>query len=136
MDIKDIILKHLNESNSKKSLELFTKNFNKKIRKEELDSLKSDTHNDLRMINESIAFRYLSSLAYDFLGAIPSEVELRNTSKKPENHFQLEAHLSNGNILYALFLYVDNNHEVILNRSNIELLNNDYETIEVLNDTR
>lgn len=127
----------LSESDNKvrsrhKSLLNFTNTFNKKIKREELKDLISDTHGDLALINASIATRYLYALADDYLGIGSYDVEFENRSKKPENHFQLTSRLNDNNILWATFIYVDNKHQVILDRCNIEILNDDYETVEVL----
>jgi hypothetical protein len=123
---------NLNEFAKAKSLSSFTTAFNKKIKKEELKDLISDTHGDLALINASIATRYLYALAYDYLGLGSPDVEFENRSKKPENHFQLTSRLDDNNILWATFIYVDNKHQVILDRCNIEILDDDYETIEIL----
>lgn len=132
MIIKNTLRRLLKENVKRKLLSNFTKNFNQRIKNEELEILKLDTQNDLKSINELIGYRYMSSLASDYLGLMPSETEFRNKSKDPENHFQLETYLSNGTILWATFIYIDNNHQVILERCNIEILDSDYNTIEKL----
>jgi len=81
--------------------------------------------------NLHIAFLYLQQIAQD-LGYPPQEIEFLNSSKKPKNHFQLKMYLDN-TLIWATFVYVETGKKypyVLANRSNIELLDEDYNLIK------
>ena len=104
--------------------------FNNEI-KEELKSIKIDSQNDSYLINELVAMRFMSFVAIK-IGEQPTESEFRNKSKNPLNHFQMEMQCLSGKILWATFVYVENNHIVNPYKTNIELLDNNYNTIKKL----
>jgi hypothetical protein len=114
----------------------FTTTFNKKMKSSgELRSLKSEYGPDRTLgdINSSIAMRYMSYLASKLKDA-PMGSDWKNQSKNPQNHFQIETYLESGNILWATFVYIDDEHQVIKSKSNIELLDSDYNTIKIIPD--
>jgi hypothetical protein len=101
--------------------------FNKWV-KGEVKRIKEEYGNDLLKINSSVAFRFMEKIS-DALGAGASEIDWANESKKAANHFQLT--METGDVvIWATFVYVDDKHNVVAERCNIELLtSNDYETI-------
>lgn len=109
--------------------------FNKKIQdrvKEIKEDYKYDgSEKDLSYVNSSVAVAYLQYLA-DSIGAKYYQWDFHNESKMPTNHFQIDMELEGGNILSALFVYVDDNHRVVKSKSNVKLLDEDYNTIKVL----
>ena len=78
-----------------------------------------DYENDMFSVNKSIAFRFLNDLAVQ-IGLSPSDINHANESKESPNYFQLE--LYSELILYAMFVYVDDKHRVVAERTDVELL--------------
>jgi hypothetical protein len=100
--------------------------YNAEIKKE-IPSLKVDYHNDQRQLNLAIAQRFLNYVA-ERIGEIPEQHYWANESKGGDRLYQLELHLVSGNILYAAFVVVDN-EKIIASRTNVELVNSNYDTI-------
>lgn len=117
---------------SSKSLESVVRRFNKKMKQDDLKWLKIDQQDDLTGVNSSVAMRFLSFLATDFLRVVPGETNFDNLSKHPTNHFQLTMYLPDGNIIKATFIYVNDKHEIVLDRCRIWLLDNDFNDIETI----
>jgi hypothetical protein len=78
-----------------------------------------DYENDMFSINKSIAFRFLNDLAVQ-IGLSPSDINHANESKESSNYFQLE--LYSELILWATFVYVDDKHRVVADRTDVELV--------------
>jgi hypothetical protein len=106
---------------SKLKLSTFINKFNKKIINEKYIMMyKSDYGNNIPKINSVIASLFMNELSFE-IGNGHNEVEFKNESKNPENHFQM--------VLYGLvavysspFIYVDEKHRVVYNQTKIELL--------------
>jgi hypothetical protein len=124
-------IKFINESryDRLRSIKKFTAEFNKNILKNELDDIIKDSHNDTKLINELVSHRYIMSLSFDYLKVGSDGVNFRNEKKEPENYFQLECYLHNEDIVWATFIYVNDEHMIDLSKSNIEILDSDYNTI-------
>jgi hypothetical protein len=78
-------------------------------------------------INERVAYSYIHALCTKY-GLIINEIDFVNESKKPENHFQLLMYTNDGvsnYVIWASFVYVDENHKVVESRSKVELLLDD-----------
>jgi hypothetical protein len=92
-------------------------------------------------VNSTIAFSYYQYIAKK-LGFEFSEIEHDNKSKKPKNHFQLTMQVydkknNKGYVLWSAFVYVDDNHMVDEDRSNVQLLDADtYETVHIIHDRK
>lgn len=104
--------------------------FNRKMQKE-LKFLITEYEGNIADINYRIATEYLHSIVVK-MGAVPMEVEFANQSKNPINHFQLRVYLDKYIIWTNPFVYVDDKHKVVAERTNIEILNYDYDTIKTL----
>ena len=109
--------------------------FNKRIvHTKDLRMFKIDYDNNISDINERIAHRYLQELALKY-GFGVNEIDFKNYSKKPQNHFQLHMYTydpkKDRDVILATnpFIYVDDKHKVVSDRTKVELLNEDYETI-------
>ena len=97
----------------------FINSFNREIKSNGvLKDLVEDYNGDLMLINTSIAKRFLTSLAVK-LGISPDDVDHKNESKNSANHFQLTLYAEL--ILWATFVYVDDNHRVVADRTNVEI---------------
>lgn len=118
--------------NKIKGYKLFSiKDFNKKMAEESIPMWKTEYENDVAKINEMVARHFLYELAQELVGGV-EEIDFRNKGKNPVNHFQMEMYLGNIILQTVPFIYVDNNHKVISKRTQIEILNNDYDTIKKL----
>ena len=118
--------------NKIKGYKLFSiKEFNKKMAEEWIPMWKTEYENDVAKINELVARNFLYELAQELVGGV-QEIDFRNEGKNPVNHFQMEMYLGNIILQTAPFIYVDNNHKVVSKRTQIEILNNDYDTIKKL----
>jgi hypothetical protein len=95
---------------------------------------KEEYDNDLAKINQMVANHLLYQIAEDLVGGV-NEVNFKNESKNPTNHFQMEMYLGNIILFTSPFIYVDNNHKVISNRTNIEVLDENYDTLKQLKET-
>jgi hypothetical protein len=102
--------------------------FNKKMRNEYIPTWKEE-YVTTEMINEMVARNYLYAISQKYYEGV-NEIEFANESKNPKNHFQLRMYLGNIILWTAPFIYVDDNHNVVLKRTKVEVLNNDYETIK------
>lgn len=109
----------------------FVAKFNHSKRKRErVKDAMSDYDNDITEVNFAVAAEFFYAIAKK-LNRYPTEIDFQNASKKPANHFQISMYLGDV-ILWAIFVYVDDSHNVILEQSTVELLNGDYETVKVL----
>ena len=116
--------------NKIKGYKLFSvKDFNIKMANEWVPMWKTEYENDVAKINEMVARHFLYELAQELVGGV-EEIDFRNKGKNPVNHFQMEMYLGNIILQTVPFIYVDNNHKVISKRTQIEILNNDYDTIK------
>lgn len=111
--------------------ENIVKAFNKE-NKEELRIIIEDTHNDIRLINRAVAGRFLNFLAGK-MGEVPYQHEFLNDAKDPINHWQVYLYLESGHIIWACFVYVNDKHQVVEERCTIELLDENYDTVRVVN---
>jgi transposase-like protein len=102
--------------------------FNKKMSKEYLSTYKEE-YGTIEKINEMIARNYLHEIAIKYFGGT-TEIEFVNEKKNPKNHFQMRLYLGDFILYTAPFIYVDDKHKVVSKKTKIELLNNDYETIQ------
>jgi hypothetical protein len=115
-EINNIIKKASNLELSK-----FINKFNKKMKIDGIIKMYlSDYGDDINKINSAVASRFLNDLSFG-IGNEYNEVEFKNQSKNPENHFQM--------VLYGLvavytspFIYVNEKHEVVSENTKIELL--------------
>lgn len=80
--------------------------------------------------NEMIARRFLYFVSEN-MGYGAEEIEFKNYSKNPLNHFQLNMYFDNGHVLWGCFIHV-NNKKVVAKRTTLELLNENFETIKVI----
>lgn len=113
----DKIIKNAEKIN----LSSFTKSFNNKMKRDGIiKMLKIDYDNELSKINSSIASRFLNALSGK-IGNGYEEVEFRNESKKPDNHFQMNLYGIVG-LHTSIFIYVDDKHNVVSEKTKIEIL--------------
>ena len=105
--------------------------FNQKMKTEWIPTWKIDYENDIAKINEMVARHLLYQIAEDLVGGV-TEIEFANESKNPTNHFQLRMYLGDIIIWTSPFIYVDNSHKIISNKTKIEILNEDYDTLKQL----
>ena len=109
--------------------------FNKKnqdrVKEIKEDNKYDGSEKDLSYVNSNVAISYLQYLA-DSIGAKYYQWDWENYSLMPTNYFQIMMQLEGGNILRAVFVYVDDNHRVVKSKSNVKLLDEDYNTIKVL----
>lgn len=103
------------------NLSSFTKSFNNLMKRDGIiKMLKIDYDNELSKINSVIASRFLNELS-NKIGNGYEEVDFRNESKKPDNHFQMILYGIVG--LYTnIFIYVDDKHNVVSEKTKIEIL--------------
>lgn len=126
--IKTTLLSYNESLTNNTELKIFTSDFNIKIKGEiDMLSVEYDNTND---INEFISRKFISDMAIAFFGLDVYETNLRNKVNKPINNFQLESYLSDGTIIYASFIHVNNNHEIELDKCDINLMTNDYDIIK------
>lgn len=116
------------ESLNNFDIKLFTKNFNRAIKDEY--RIISMEYANVSDINEYISRKFIGEYIVLSLNTEAYDIILKNSVKKPKNNFQYEVYLNDGNILWISFIYVDDNGVVDIDRSNIELLNSDYDLIE------
>jgi hypothetical protein len=102
--------------------------FNKKMKNEYIPTWKEEYVTTER-INEMVARNYLYEISQKYYGGV-EEIEFANESKNPKNHFQLRMYLGNVSLWTEPFIYVDDNHNVVLKRTKIEVVDNNYETIK------
>jgi hypothetical protein len=106
---------------SKIKLSSFIKSFNMMMKKENYISMYIDDYEgDISRINSAVASRFLNELS-NKIGNGYNEVEFRNQSKKPDNHFQMMLYGIVG-IYSSPFVYVNNKHMVVEENTKIELL--------------
>jgi hypothetical protein len=105
--------------------------FNQKMKTDWIPVWKDEYENDTNKVNEMVARHLLYQIAQDLMGGV-EEIEFRNQSKTPTNHFQMTMHLGDIILDTAPFIYVDNNHKVIVGKTKIEILNGDYDTLKQL----
>lgn len=116
--------------------------FNRKM-KRELPSIKRQVIYDGysgeeidKKVNENIAYKYMQYVATK-LGMKFGEIEFENKSKEPTNHFQLVCSVwddKNDYILWATFVYVNDNHQVDESQTNMQLLNLNYEHVKTIHE--
>jgi hypothetical protein len=92
---------------------------------------KDEYGNDTALINEMVARNLLYKIAQDLFGGV-EEIDFVNKAKNPTNHFQMVMYLGNMILWTSPFIYVDNNHKVIANKTEIKVLDEDYEDLAVL----
>ena len=114
-----------------KSYRIPFKEFNQKMKTDWIPMWKEEYENDLAIINEMVARHLLYKIAEDLVGGV-NEINFKNESKKPTNHFQMEMYLGEIILFTGPFIYVDDKHHVIAKRTKIEVLNSDYDDIAVL----
>lgn len=114
-----------------KSYRIPFKEFNQKMKTDWIPMWKEEYENDLTIINEMVARHLLYKIADDLVGGV-EEINFKNESKKPTNHFQMEMYLGEIILFTGPFIYVDDKHKVIAKRTKIEVLNSDYDEIAVL----
>jgi hypothetical protein len=107
------------------------KEFNQKMKTDWIPMWKEEYGNDIAHINELVARHLLYQISEDLFGGV-EEIEFANKSKNPTNHFQMNMYLGDVILWTSPFIYVDNNHKAIAKRSEIKVLNNDYDDIGVL----
>ena len=118
--------------NKIKGYKLFSiKEFNKKMAEEWIPMWKTEYENDVAKINELVARHFLYDLARGLVVGV-NEIDFVNKGKNPVNHFQMQMYLDDIILHTAPFIYVDNNHKVVSKRTQIEILNNNYDTIKKL----
>jgi hypothetical protein len=115
-EIQNIVVKA-----SKLDLAKFINTFNRKMRTQGIiKSYKSDYGDDIKSFNASVASRFLNELSYK-IGNGYDEVDFENRSKEPDNHFQMALYGLVG-VDSAPFVYVDNNHMVVYERTEIHIV--------------
>jgi hypothetical protein len=114
-----------------KSYKIPFKPFNQKMKAEWIPMWKEEYDNDLPKINQMVANHLLYQIAEDLVGGV-NEVNFKNESKNPTNHFQMEMYLGNIILFTSPFIYVDDKHNVIAKNTKILVLNEDYDDIAVL----
>ena len=102
--------------------------FNKKMRNEYIPTWKEEYVTTER-INEMVARNYLYAISEKYYEGV-NEIEFANESKNPKNHFQLNMYIGNVILSTNPFIYVDDNHNVVLKRTKVEVLDNNWETIK------
>ena len=117
--------------NKIKSYKISYGKFNQKMKTDWIPMWKEEYGNDTARINELVARQLLYQISEDLFGGV-EEIEFANKSKKPTNHFQMNMYLGDVILWTSPFIYVDNNHKAIARRSEIKVLNNDYDDIAVL----
>jgi len=98
--------------------------------KERIEDWKNE-YGDVSTINEMVARELLYRIGYDLFNGV-EEVDFRNYSKKPQNHFQMVMDFGDYIIYTGPFVYVDDNHKVVAKRTQIEILNSDWDLIATL----
>ena len=104
--------------------------FNKEFDYRNLLSKDEIEYEDIGGINLVVARRFLNWVM-EQLGYMPNDTEWINRNKEPENLFQLEGYTEEGYIFSTSpFIYVDNNHKVVKKRTEIELLDDDFNFVK------
>lgn len=104
---------------SKLNFTAFVNSFNRNMKSSgELKDIIVDYNGDLMSINSSVARRFLVALAVK-VGLDAGDVDHENASKKSANHFQLR--LYSELQLRAIFVYVDDKHRVVPERTSVEI---------------
>ncbi len=103
--------------------------FNKKMQGKDYLPYFKEEYSTTEEINRSVAYYYLQDIAKKYVGWV-NEIQFVNESKNPRNHFQLRMYLEDKILWTAPFIYVDDNHKVVVKDTKIELLDRDYETIK------
>ena len=109
--------------------------FNQEIKKE-IPTWKIDYNNDLSEINEMVARDLLYQISKDLFGGV-EEIEFKNQSKSPINHFQMVMDLGKYVLYTNPFIYIDNNHKAIANeegqqKTKILILDENYDDLAIL----
>ena len=107
---------------------MYVSEFNKTIQSEL--SWIFQEYKDIEVQNEVIARRFLYFVAKK-INQEPCDIEFANESKKPVNHFQMYLYLENGYTLHACMIHVDNK-KVVAKYTNLQLLDENYDTIKVI----
>ena len=107
---------------------MYVTEFNKTIQSEL--SWIFEEYKDVEVQNEVIARRFLYFVAKQ-INQEPFDIEFANESKKPVNHFQMYLYLENGSTLYGCMIIVENK-KVVASRTNLELVDENYDTIKVI----
>jgi hypothetical protein len=111
------------------------KEFNQKMKVEWIPMWKEEYSNDIAKINELVARHLLYQVAEDLVGGV-NEINFKNESKNPTNHFQMEMYLDNIILFTGPFIYVDDKHNVIAKNTKILVLNEDYDDVGVLKEAK
>lgn len=119
----------LNKINSYK---ISYKKFNQKMKTDYIPGWKIEYENDLAKINEMVARYLLYQISEDLFGGV-EEIDFANSSKEPTNHFQMRMYLGPIALWTSPFIYVDNTHKVVEERTAIEVLDDNYDTIGLIN---
>jgi len=114
-----------------KSYKIPFKQFNERMKTEWIPMWKIDYDDNLADINENVARHLLYQISNDLVGGV-EEVEFKNKSKNPTNHFQMVMYLGDLILWTSPFIYVDDKHNVIAKNTQIKILNSDYDDIAVL----
>lgn len=131
-EISNIMLNENNEITQKfKNYKIPFAEVNNFLINEYIPYWKKEYNNDIKKINFLVAQELLFKISQDLFGGV-NQVSFNNESKEPTNHFQLTMDLGDYMLCTSPFIYVDNNHKIIAKKTNIEILNNDYETIKTL----
>ena len=129
---KGKIWKNLKEdiSSKIKTYKIPYKEFNIEI-KDRIKEWKNEYGNNTALINEMVARNLLYKIAQDLFGGV-EEIDFANKAKNPTNHFQMVMYLGNMILWTSPFIYVDNNHKVIASKTEIKVLDEDYEDLAIL----
>jgi hypothetical protein len=106
------------------------KEVNQKIAVEYLSNWKKE-YVDISEINEMVARQLLYRISEDLFGGV-EEIEFKNWSKKPKNHFQMVMYLGEYILNTSPFIYVNDKHIIIPKNTKIEILNYDYDNVVML----
>lgn len=117
------------------NIEKFTENFNKKTSKIIRQGLFKEEIGDKFLENREIAYSYLRDLAKS-LGDDLIQYDHRNHEKHSFKYFQMHGYLESGNILHTVFIVIGDNNKVDLGKSNIKLLNKDFDEIKIIYESK
>ena len=109
----------------------FNKNVQVRVKEIKEDYKYDGSQKDLSYVNSSVAVAYLQYLA-ESIGEKYYQWDWLNESKEPTNLFQIDMMIEGGKILSGVFIYVDDNHKVVQSKSNVEILDDNYNLIKVL----
>ena len=114
-----------------KSYKIPFKQFNERMKTEWIPMWKIDYDDNLADINENVARHLLYQISNDLVGGV-EEIEFKNKSKNPTNHFQMVMYLGDLILWTSPFIYVNDKHQVVAKNTQIKILNSDYDDIAIL----